>query len=193
MFAGFMFSNSLEADTRRIIGSGCCVLIAATAFVAWTAFRVINAPSIEDVMRRSLSTVEIPELEIAFALHPSVCTITKVSIWTWSVACDGIPMHFYEDTIVCDPGPPKICGMVPPSYEDCRSFYWDVDLDGNTVDPLGITKRYGSISEQCRPKATIASERMEMASRGIAPIPVQITDYAGTYTGHPRPLHSIGH
>jgi hypothetical protein len=184
-----MFSNSLEADTRRIIGSGCCVLIAAAAFVIWTAFRVINAPSTEEVMRRSLSTVGIPELEIAFALHPDACSITKASIWRWSAECVGVPMHFYEDTTVCDPGPPKTCGAAPASYENCRSFYWDVDLDGNTSDPLGVTHKYGSISEGCRPKSSIASERLEMARRGIAPIPVQILDYAGFYTGRPRPLH----
>jgi hypothetical protein len=165
------------------------VLIAAAAFVIWTTFRVINAPSTEEAMRRSLSTVGIPELEIAFTLHPDACSITKTSFWRWSVECVGVPMHFYEDTTVCDPGPPKTCGAAPASYENCRSFYWDVDLDGNTSDPLGIRPKYGSISEGCRPKASIASERLEMARRGIVPIPVRILDHSGAFTGRPQPLH----
>jgi hypothetical protein len=157
----------------------------AAAYVIWTAFRVINAPSTDEVMRLSLSKVGIPELEIAFALHPDACSITKVSIWEWYVECSGVPMHFYEDTTVCDPGPPKSCGVAPPSYENCRSFYWNVDLSGNTSDPLGLKKRYGSISEGCKPKAPIASERMEMARRGIIPIPVQILDPGGAFMGRP--------
>jgi hypothetical protein len=121
---------------------GVSALIAA-AFVIWPAFRVINAPSTEEVMRLSLSKVGIPELEIAFALHPDACSITKVGIWEWHVECGGVPMHFYEDTTVCDPGPPEICGAAPPSYENCRSFYWNADLDGNTSDPLGLKNKYG--------------------------------------------------
>jgi len=49
---------------------GRVALIAAAAYVAWTAFRVINAPSDDEVMRRSPSRVGIRQLEIAFALHP---------------------------------------------------------------------------------------------------------------------------
>ena len=182
-----MAANSSEADTRPIIGTGGCILIAVAAFVIWTAFRVITAPSTEEVMRHSLSRVGIPELEIAFALHPDACAITKVSIWKWSVACDGVPMHFYEDISVCDPGPPKSCRAAPPSYEDCRSFSWDVDLDGNTSDPLGLKSKYGSISEECRPKAPITADRIEMARRGMGPVPVQILD-AGFFTRKPRSL-----
>ena len=152
------------------------VLIAAAAFVGWVAFRVIDAPSTDEVMRRSLSTVGIRQLEIAFALHPDACSIKKVSIWRWNVECDGVPMHFYEDTTVCDPGPPQTCSPASASYENCRSFYWDVDLFGNTSDPLGLKKKYGSISEGCRAKASIAADRMEMARRGIAPVPVRIFD-----------------
>lgn len=165
------------------------MLVGAAAFVGWGAFRVISAPSADEVMRRSLSTVGIPELGIAFALHPDACSIKKVFIWKWSVECDGVPMHYYEDVTVCDPGPPKTCSPASPSYENCRSFYWDVDLAGNTSDPMGLRKRYGSISEGCRPKASMASDRMEMAHRGIVPVPVRIIDYAGALTGHPRPIH----
>src|SRR4051794_11157797 len=94
---------------------GVSAFIAVAAFVTWTAFRVVNAPSTDEVMRRSLSTMAIPELQMAFALHPDACSITKVSIWKWSVECDGVPMHFYEDATVCDPGPPKICGAASSS------------------------------------------------------------------------------
>jgi hypothetical protein len=171
---------------------GVTALIGAGAFVIWTAFRVIDAPSTEEAMRRSLAALGRPELEIAFALHPDACSITKASIWKWSVACDGVPMHFYEDITVCDPGPPKICGTAPSSYEDCVSFYWDVDLDGNPSDPIGIRRKYESIGSECRLKGTIASDRMEMAHRGILPIPVEILDYAGFLTGKPRPIHPAG-
>jgi hypothetical protein len=161
-------------------------LIGVGAFVIWTAFRVINAPSTEEAMRRSLRALEKPELEIAFALHPDVCSIKKVSIWKWSVACEDVPMHFYQNITVCDAGRPQICGPAPSSYENCASFYWDVDLDGNPSDPLGIRRKYSSIgAEKCRPKGTIASERTEMVRRGLLPNPVKILDL----TGKPRPIH----
>ena len=39
----------------------------------------------------------------------------------------------------------------------------------------------------CMPKSTLASDRTDMANGGIAPVPVEILDYWGTYTGKPRP------
>src|ERR1700737_1109061 len=105
---------------KRLAWIGITALIGAAAFVIWTAFRVINAPSTEEAMRRSLAALEKPELEIAFALHPDACSITKVSIWKWSAACEGVPMHFYEKITVCDPGPPKICMAAHYLSEHCR-------------------------------------------------------------------------
>ena len=110
-----------QMKLRAMIGA--TALIGIGAFVLWTAFRVINAPSTEEAMRRSLAALEKPELEIAFALHPDACSITKVSIWKWSAACEGVPMHFYEEITVCDPGSPKICSAAPSPYENCRTFF----------------------------------------------------------------------
>jgi len=81
---------------------------------------------------------------------------------------------------------PETCGVAPTSYESCRTFYWNVDVFGNTSDPLGLKRNYGSISEGVLAQSSdIASERLEMARRGIVPIPVQIIDYAGTFTARP--------
>jgi hypothetical protein len=176
-----------QMKLRAMIGA--TALIGIGAFVLWTAFRVFNAPSTEEAMRRSLAALEKPELEIAFALHPDACSITKVSIWKWSAACEGVPMHFYEEITVCDPGPPKICSAAPSPYENCRSFFWDIDLDGNPSDPIGYRPKYASIMSECRPKGTDASERLEMARRGMLPNPVEILDHSGTLTGKPRPIH----
>jgi hypothetical protein len=163
---------------------GLAALVGAAGFVAWAASGV---PSTDEALRNSLSDVGIRELEIASALHPDTCSITKADIWQWYVECKGVPMHFYEDTAICDPGPPQVCRAAPASYENCRTFYWNVSLLGNTSDPLGLKSKYGSLSEGCSPKASIESDRTEMARRGIAPVPVQILDYAGTHSGRPRP------
>jgi hypothetical protein len=106
------------------------------------------------------------------------------------VECEGVPIHFYQDLTLCDPGPPKSCGPVPTDYKNCRSFYWDIDLDGKPSNPIGDRGRYASIEEDCRPKGTLASDRAEMAKRGIAPNPENILDYAGFYTGKPRAIQS---
>jgi hypothetical protein len=186
---------------------GVTALLGVGSFVIWTALKLVdapsseeavlkllvNAPSTEDAMQHSLKALEIPELEIAFALHPDACSIRKVNIWKWSAACDGVPMHFYQDITLCDPGPPKICGADPSSYTNCRSFYWDIDLDRKPSSPTGNGRKYASVVSDCMPKGMLASEQIEMTHRGLRPIPVEILDYAGWYTGKPRTIHPPAH
>ena len=47
--------------------------------------------------------------------------------------------------------------------------------------------RFEFVVTDCMPKSTLASDRTDMANGGIAPVPVEILDYWGTYTGKPRP------
>jgi hypothetical protein len=165
---------------------GVVLLIAAGA-AGWKVSKLWTAPSTEEAMRRSFAQLRRPEVAIAYALHPDMCTITT-TMWKWSVMCEGVPTHFYQDLTVCDPGPPKTCGPVPSDYEDCRSFYWDIDLDGKPSDPIGDRQHYASMADRCRLKGTLTSDREEMAKRGFTPERVEILDYAGRYTGRPRPI-----
>jgi len=164
-------------NPRYLIG---LVLAGCTAFATWTTIGVLTAPTTEEALRLSLSALKRPELDVLFALHPDACSIVRVTMWKWTAACVGVPQHFYRDTIYCKTlhGSPEQCRPAAGSEdEDCRSFYWDVDLGGNPFD--SITKRrrgYASIAEGCNPKGTRASEREEMDRRGIKPVQVKIDD-----------------
>lgn len=129
-------------------------------------------------MQRSLAALKKPELNIVYSLHPDACSIVKVNIWRWSVECAGVPLHFYRDTVQCEthqPNLPTDCRLAASVEEDCRSFFWDIDLDGKPFDPISHrSSNYASISEECRPKGTLTSEREEMARRGMRPVRVEI-------------------
>ncbi|MHB8269675.1 hypothetical protein [Bradyrhizobium sp.] len=147
----------------------------------------VRAQTPDELLQRSLAKLRVPELEIAYSLHPTVCSIGREQDQRWSAACEGVPIHFYRQITICDPGPPKQCGLAPANYTFCRSFYWDVDASGNPSGSFG-NRQFDSIEADCMPKGTLNSDRAEMAIRGIALVPEEILDYAGRYTGKPRPI-----
>ena len=167
---------------------GACLMIAAGA-ACWKVARVVFAPSTAEAMTRSLAELRIPELTIAYTLHPETCAITK-RIWKRSVECAGVPAHFYQDTTLCDPGPPKTCGSMPSDYKRCVTYIWDIDLDGKPSDPIGKGgRRYASIGDGCIPRSALSSDREEMVRRGITPRRVEIMmDQAGFYPGKRREI-----
>jgi len=172
-----MTYQDTESDRRRAEWYVVVITVALIG-VGATGWKIITRPSTEEAMRLSLAEMHVPELGTAYALHPDTCGITK-TLWKWTVACEGVPIHFYQDQTLCDPGPPKSCNPVPSGDKNCRSFYWDINLDGKPSNPIGDKGRYASIEEDCRPKGTPASEREEMLRRGIAPNAVEILDYGG--------------
>ena len=166
---------------------GVCAMIGAGA-ICWNISKIFRAPSTEEAMTRSLAELRIPELTIAYSLHPDTCSIKK-TMWRWDVDCEGVPTHFYQDITLCDPGPPKTCGAMPPHYTNCRTYFWQIDLAGMPSDPIGLgSRRYASLEEKCKAKGTFSSDREEMARRGITPERVEMLDYAGWYTGKTRPI-----
>jgi hypothetical protein len=178
----------LRADqrfSRWYFVLGACAMIGA-GLVCWNVAEVLLAPSTEEAMARSLAELDLPELKTAYSLHPDTCSITKTT-WQWSVQCTGVPNHYYQDITVCDPGPPKTCGAMPSDYVDCRTYFWDIDLNGKPSDPIGQRRGlYGSMWDDCKPRGTLASDREEMARRGMALNHVEMLDLAGAYTGKPR-------
>ena len=165
---------------------GICAMIGA-AVVCWKIGKVAFAPSTEEAMTRSLAELRIPELTTTYTLHPDTCSITK-TMWRWSVECVGVPIYFYQELTLCDPGPTRTCGAVPSDYKNCRTFFWDIDLDGRPSNPIGDRGRHASVEEDCNPKGTLVSDRQEMARRGIKSNSVEILDYEGSYTGKPRAI-----
>jgi hypothetical protein len=83
----------------------------------------VRAQTPDELLQRSLAKLRAPELKIAYALHPEVCSIRKEDR-RWIVSCEGVPIHFYRRYTLCDPGPPKECRPVPTTFTNCRSFYW---------------------------------------------------------------------
>jgi hypothetical protein len=156
------------------------------AAVMGEGLQPIRAETPEQLLHHSLAKLRVPELDIAYRLHPEICSIGKTPNQQWTVACEGVPLHFYRQISLCDPGPPKQCGPPPATYTDCQSFYWDVDGRGNPTGWFG-GHRFESVVADCMPKGTLASDRADMANGGIAPVPVEMLDYWGTYTGKPRP------
>lgn len=152
---------------------GAIVLIAA-AWACWQVAKLWTAPSADEAMRLSLAQLGRPELAIAYTLHPDACSITRTT-WKWNVACEGVPIHFYQDRVICDPGSPRTCSPAPSDNENCRSFYWEVDLDGRPSNPIGDRGRSASIMASCAPKGTQAADRAEMMKRGITPTRVEVT------------------
>ena len=166
---------------------GVCAMIGVGAS-CWKVSKVFRAPSTEEAIIRSLAELRIRELTTAYTLHPETCSIRK-TMWHSDVGCEGVPTHFYQDITLCDPGPPKTCGAMPPDYTYCRTFFWEIDLDGMPSDQIGLgSRRYASLEENCKARGTFASDREEMARRGITPERVEMLDYAGRYTGKPRPI-----
>lgn len=164
---------------------GISVLIGLGVYAIWTVLRLVNAPSTEVAMQLSLKALRIPGLETAYALHGDACSIAKVSIWTWSVECEGVPMHFYQDVTYCESRLPRICAAASSSETNCRSYYWFIDLDGKPSAPIGKKKGYASIMADCKPKGSFESERMEMARRDIRPAPMEVGVPSGSLTDKP--------
>lgn len=154
------------------------VLLGCSALAIWTTIRLINAPSTEEAMQRSLSALKVPELDVLYSLHRDACSIVKVRIWKWDAECVGVPQHFYRETLRCGVYPPRSCRPATASEEeDCRSFFWSIDVNGKPFDPITHrTTHYASMSSECRSKGTLASEREEMARRGVRPVRVEIYD-----------------
>ena len=167
---------------------GMAALVGVGAYAVWTAFRMVSAPSTEEAMQLSLKALEVSGLETAYALHNDACSITKVSIWSWSAKCEGVPMHFYQDVTYCESHSPRICAAAPSTYSNCRSYYWNIDLAGKPSAPIGDRKGYASIMSDCKPKGTFDSERMEMVRRGIRPSPVEIAVPPGSIPDTPGPV-----
>ena len=156
------------------------LLLGCIAFAMWTTIRLLNAPSAEEALQRSLAALKRPELDVLYALHRDACSIVRVSIWRWSAECTGVPQHFYREAIHCETPPrgsPAQCRPATASEDkDCRSFFWDIDLDGNPFDSISHRSgHYASIEAECNPKGTLASEREEMARREIRPVRVEIS------------------
>src|SRR4051812_22471625 len=160
---------------------GITALVGVVAYAIWAAFKLIM-PSTEEAMQLSLKALGEPGLETAYTLHADACSITKVSIWTWSVKCEGVPMHFYQDVTFCESRLPRFCAPAPSSYGNCRSYYWYIDWDGKPSAPIGDRKRYASVMSDCRPLGSFDSERIEMAHRGIRARSVEINVPTGSIT-----------
>ena len=178
-------NDALRQQTRirlQMKPLGITALVGVGAYAIWTAFKLVSAPTTEEAMHLSLKALEVPGLETAYALHADACSIAKVSIWTWSVECEGVPMHFYQDVTFCESRLPPICAAAPSSYTNCRSYYWYIDWDGKPSAPIGDRKLYASIMSDCRPKGSFDSERMEMARRDLRPSPVEIGVPSGSIT-----------
>jgi hypothetical protein len=165
-------------------------IIASTAFIvaALTFCCPIHAQTADRLLQQSLAKLQLPELKAAYALHPDVCSIDGKQHSPWTVMCEGVPLHFYRQTTVCDPGPPKECGPAPADYTDCRTFSWDIDASGNPSSAFGSVQRFDRIQADCLLKSTAEADQAKMAKRGIALVLVEILDYAGSYTGKPRPI-----
>jgi hypothetical protein len=136
--------------------------------VAFVIFHFARAPSTQEAMQRSLKELNLPELTIAFALHPDTCAIER-SFWRWHVSCEGVPISFYQDLMQCNPGPPRTCFAMPSEKQVCVSYYWDIDLNGMPSNPLGDHGRHASVGDGCNPKGSILAEREAMARLGIVP------------------------
>jgi hypothetical protein len=161
--------------------------VGLACLVGYFAYAVVTAPSDEEALKISISVLKRPELRIAFALHPEYCAIRREGPMAgWSVSCEGIPLHFYQDLTLCDPGPPRQCGPMPASYVNCKTYEWLVDLKGNPTSPIESGRQSSSISDNCRSRGNIADDRGRMREMGIAPITDTVDDYAGWYTGYPR-------
>ncbi|AWO88243.1 MULTISPECIES: hypothetical protein [Bradyrhizobium] len=179
----FMAQDAIRLEMGMKVPASIPVIMAAVVVVI--GLEPIRAETPNQLLQLSLATLRVPELDIAFRLHPEICSIGRNPNQQWSVACEGVPLHFYRQISLCDPGPPKQCGPPPSTYTDCRSFYWDIDERGNPTGWFG-GHRFESVAADCMPKGTMTSDRADMARVGIAPVPEEILDYWGTYTGKPR-------
>jgi hypothetical protein len=99
-----------------IIAIGGIVAIGASRPPAY-----VETPS--ELLQHSLAKLPASELKIAYVLHPDVCTIGRPKDQKWTVECEGVPLHFYRQAAICDPGPPEACGPATSTYTDCRSFF----------------------------------------------------------------------
>lgn len=81
--------------------------------IAFVAFKLARAPSTQEAMRGSLKELGLPELTTAFALHPDTCSIER-SFWKWHVSCEGVPISFYQDRMLCNAGPQELAPRCRP-------------------------------------------------------------------------------
>lgn len=140
------------------------------------------------LLQSSLAKLRAPELKIAYALHPDICTIgwPKDQNWTIEWACRRTSIGRSPFAIRALP---RRADRVHPRTPTAGAFFWSVDASGEPEDLFGDRHHpFNSIQDDCPPKGTLAADRAEMDKRGIAVLPEEILDYAGTYTGKPRPI-----
>jgi hypothetical protein len=165
--------------------------MAMVGIVAIGTWAPVYAETPDELLQHSLAKLGVSELKIAYSLHPDVCTIGRPKDQKWTVECEGVPLHFYQQATICDPGPPEApetCGPAQSTYTFCESFFWAVDESGEPEDLFGDRKHpYNSLMDDCRLRGTLESDKAEMDKRGIALVPVKIYDFAGAYITKPRP------
>ncbi|WP_156163171.1 hypothetical protein [Bradyrhizobium sp. LTSP857] len=154
--------NRLRPFWRPVLGA------IALLCVAFVVFKAARAPSSQEALLGSLKELGLPELTTAFVLHPDTCSIER-SFWKWHVSCEGVPISFYQDRMLCNAGPPRTCTTVPSEERVCVSYYWDIDLNGVPSNPRGDHGRYASVGDGCNPKGSRVAEREAMAKLGITP------------------------
>jgi hypothetical protein len=162
--------------SKVAVGMGIA-LVGLAAYGCYFAFALVTAPSsVEEALKVSVSKLKNQALQTAVTLHPDYCSVRVRGILVgWEVNCKGIPVHFYEEVTLCQPGSsPARCGPAPPSYFNCRSYEWNIDLWGNPTNPLWSHRQFLSIEDECRPKATIENDRAKMEEFGIKPAATRV-------------------
>jgi hypothetical protein len=91
--------------------------------------------------------------------------------------CIGVPMHHYSDVTICGPVAPETYATASPSWTDCTSFWWDIDMWGRSSNPNGGRGKYASMEDSCREKATYYADREEMRRRGLSPSKIKVYDF----------------
>jgi hypothetical protein len=126
-------------------------------------------PTSDVALKKSLEAIHDQALTIAIALHPESCTMKGSPRFGWTVECLGVPKHHYSDVTFCSPGVREVCVPAPPTWTDCVSYWWDIDLWGRPSNPNGTGGTVAELSDTCREKATISEDREEMRRRGLSP------------------------
>jgi hypothetical protein len=146
----------------------------------YRAWAIYTVPTSVEAMRRSLTEINQPELKLAIALHPDYCTIDGEAGRGWLVECLGVPLHYYSDITICD-GRGENCASAPPSWTDCTSFWWNVDMWGRPSPTYTTKGKYSSMGDDCHYKGTFADDRSEMSRRGLLPTRSTVHDYTGKW------------
>jgi hypothetical protein len=147
--------------------------IAAVLLIRY-ALGVYFVPTSDVALKKSLAAIHDQALTIAIALHPDSCTMKGSPGFGWSVECLGVPKHHYSEVTFCSPGIREICVPAPPTWTDCVSYWWDIDVWGRPSNPNGTGGTVAELSDTCQEKATISEDREEMRRRGLSPEKVNV-------------------